>query len=311
MLGKLDLRLWNRKLRYEFTIERQITVIKGNSGTGKTTFFEMVQDAISGGKGVHCNISDKLVTLPDRVNLDHYRDLHNKIFVFDESQRFILERDFANFVNYSDNYFIFITRAGIMDWLTYSVNDIYELQTQQDSTGNYITRLYNLYSDSPVSISPDLILTEDSGAGNQMFSLLYGDERVKSAYGKDNVYNRLNELQFEKAYVIVDGAGFGNCIGRILKSFGDKINIFAPESFEYLLLNTSKLKRFLTTELDCTYNFCDTTKFISWERYYTSLLKIISTEHLRIKYDKGDLPEVFKSDYFINEVSNQVPDSII
>lgn len=141
MLGKLDLRLWNRKLRYEFTIERQITVIKGNSGTGKTTFFEMVQDAISGGRGVHCNISDKLVTLTDRVNLDHYRDLHNKIFVFDESQRFILERDFVNFVNYSDNYFIFITRGRIAGILDCAICSACELTTDTDKDGIFITKL--------------------------------------------------------------------------------------------------------------------------------------------------------------------------
>ena len=44
MIGKHTIRIGNSKLRYEFTINRNITILKGDSATGKTTLVEMVRE---------------------------------------------------------------------------------------------------------------------------------------------------------------------------------------------------------------------------------------------------------------------------
>ena len=49
MTGKYEIRIENRSLVYEFTIRRNITVIRGNSATGKTTLISSNAECISAG----------------------------------------------------------------------------------------------------------------------------------------------------------------------------------------------------------------------------------------------------------------------
>ena len=50
MKGKYHVKLQNGSLRYEFDIKRNITVLKGDSATGKTTLIGMVQEYINNGE---------------------------------------------------------------------------------------------------------------------------------------------------------------------------------------------------------------------------------------------------------------------
>lgn len=312
MKGKYNVCIWDNKLKYDLVLERQITVIKGKSGTGKSTLYTMFEDAILKGRqtGVHCNCKDKIRFLSlkdDYVKV--IRNEHDKIFILDEYLDFIEEVDFARAVQNSDNYFIFITRSGRMKWLTYSANDVYELRTVKDENDKYITRLYSKYLDTPYSLESDLIVTEDSNSGYEMFSLIFEGKKVISAHGRDNVYNTLVSSNFSCAYVIVDGSAFGSCIGRILPKF-DNVYIFAPESFEFLLLNSGTFKKFVLDNIENTSDYCDSVKYISWERYFTDLLSKVSKEKYGIDYVKKKLDSFFKSDYYINEIKKQIPDEV-
>ena len=42
MKGKYSVFVQNNRLRYEFTISRNITIIRGNSATGKTTLLDLL-----------------------------------------------------------------------------------------------------------------------------------------------------------------------------------------------------------------------------------------------------------------------------
>ena len=44
MTGSYEIVVSNVKVRYEFTIRRNITVVKGDSATGKTTLVEMIRE---------------------------------------------------------------------------------------------------------------------------------------------------------------------------------------------------------------------------------------------------------------------------
>ena len=148
MKGKYDISIWDNKIRFELVLERQITVIKGKSGTGKSTLFMMFEDMLNKGRvtGIHCNCKDKIrvLSLSDDFKTIISNE-HDKIFVFDEYFDYIQTQEFAEAVNNSDNYFIFITRSGRMNWLTYSVNNIYELRTERDGL-KFVTRLYAKYT---------------------------------------------------------------------------------------------------------------------------------------------------------------------
>ena len=311
MKGKYSITVYNNRIRYELEIERNITVIKGNSGTGKTTLYSMFRDLLSTNRytGVKCNCRDKIKVLDN--NSDWKRELSintGKIFLSDEDTEYITTQEFAESLNSSDNYFIFITRSGRMSWLTYSVDCIYELGTEK--VGNVsVTKMYKRYFDIGKLVKPDLVISEDSNSGFEMFNLVF-DCDVVSAKGRDRVYSTLKSYinRYKTIYVIVDGSAFGSCIGRLIPFLDKGVSIFAPESVEYLMLLSDTFERYLTSELTETYNFCDSIKYLSWERYYTELLKTICKSNYGFSYSKKRLNNFFKSEYFINHIKNQLTD---
>lgn len=152
MRGRYNIIVYNNRVRYELEIERNLTVIKGNSGTGKTTLYNMVRDLLSTSRytGINCNFRDKIRILDNSSDWRNELSINTeKIFISDEGTEYITTQEFSESLNSSDNYFIFITRSGRMRWLTYSVDCIYELGTEK--VGNIsITRLYKR------SVKPDL-----------------------------------------------------------------------------------------------------------------------------------------------------------
>ncbi len=50
MKGSYRITISNAKVRYDFIIRRNITIIKGDSATGKTTLAEMVQEYYESGE---------------------------------------------------------------------------------------------------------------------------------------------------------------------------------------------------------------------------------------------------------------------
>lgn len=61
MKGKYSVFVQNNRLRYEFTISRNITIIRGDSATGKTTLLDLLnaydRDGESSGVLVKCDVS--------------------------------------------------------------------------------------------------------------------------------------------------------------------------------------------------------------------------------------------------------------
>ena len=50
MKGKYYITVQNKKLRYELEVKRNITIIRGDSATGKTTLIEMLESAANLGE---------------------------------------------------------------------------------------------------------------------------------------------------------------------------------------------------------------------------------------------------------------------
>ena len=60
MKGKYSVFVQNNRLRYEFTISRNITIIRGDSATGKTTLLDLLnaydREGESSGVLVKCDV---------------------------------------------------------------------------------------------------------------------------------------------------------------------------------------------------------------------------------------------------------------
>lgn len=101
-----------RGTKYTFTIKRNITIVRGDSGTGKTTLFNMVADYMRTGEqsGVSLQCDCPCVALTDYDWRNQLSSVHDSIVFVDEGLKEIHSDEFAHHVLYSSNYFVLISR---------------------------------------------------------------------------------------------------------------------------------------------------------------------------------------------------------
>ena len=130
MKGKIEIRVSNRNVQYKFTLIRNITVIRGNSGTGKTTLFDMIADYTRLGteSGVTVVSSVPCVALTDLDWENQLRQTENSVVFIDEGFKPVVSQDFAAAVKNTGNYYVFFYREPLRE-LPYSVEEIYEIKT--------------------------------------------------------------------------------------------------------------------------------------------------------------------------------------
>lgn len=118
-----------RGTKYTFTIKRNITIVRGDSGTGKTTLFDMVADYMRTGEqsGVSLQCDCPCVALTDYDWRNQLSSVHDSIVFVDEGLKEIHSDEFAHHVLYSSNYFVLISRADFPN-LPYSVDEIYKIK---------------------------------------------------------------------------------------------------------------------------------------------------------------------------------------
>ena len=148
MKGKFDILVQNNRLRYEFTVSRNITIIRGDSATGKTTLLELLaayyNDGDSSGVLVRCDVPCVV------VGGQHWREnlslVRNSIVFIDECNAFVKSETFAVSVKESDNYYVIVSRDDLPN-LPYSVNEIYGIRQSSKYAGlkQVYNELYQLY----------------------------------------------------------------------------------------------------------------------------------------------------------------------
>lgn len=100
MKGKHKIIVKNRVLHYEFEIKRNITIIQGNSATGKTTLFELLRQYMNLGEDsgidVICDVPCRIVESIDWKMI--ISNLSGNIIFIDEGNKFIFSEEFASIV---------------------------------------------------------------------------------------------------------------------------------------------------------------------------------------------------------------------
>lgn len=128
MKGKYKVSVENNRLHYEFEIKQNITIIRGDSATGKTILVNMLRQAqkfgASSGIDLICEVPCKILEGENwKLILENAADT---IFFIDNGNAFINTVEFAEAVKKSNNYFVLITRENLHN-LPYSVDEIYGL----------------------------------------------------------------------------------------------------------------------------------------------------------------------------------------
>ena len=225
MKGSYKIIVQNSNVRYEFEIRRNITIIKGDSATGKTTLVEMIGEFYENGtsSGIELFCEKTCSVLSGRNWKAALDTMKEEIIFIDEGNAFVYSTEFARAVQESDNYYVIVTREGLVN-LPYSVEEIYGIR----ESGKYAAlkqtynELYHIYGETDFheKIKPEKVIVEDSNSGFEFFKEIAEKEEcvVISANGKSNIFEKvLQSTGEEKVLVIADGAAFGSEMDRMVK----------------------------------------------------------------------------------------------
>lgn len=299
--GSYDVVVNSRRLQYKFTIRRNVTVIRGQSATGKTTLVDMIRDCNENGidSGVTISCDRSCIVLAGRNWERDLSELENSIVFIDEGHNFVLSQDFSEAIRHSSNYYVIVTRERL-DNIPYSVDEIYGIRT----SGKYgefksaYHEFYRIYENIPLreNVKIENIIAEDSNSGYQFFCEIAREhgKGCISSVGKSNMAKTIMDSK-ESVLVIADGAAFGPEMERIteLMKIRDNIYLYLPESFEWLILQSGLITRENLQEmLAKPYDYIDSEKYFSWERFFTEVLQD-STKGTVYQYAKSKLNPVF------------------
>ena len=314
MKGMHHIVIQNKRIRFAFSIKRNITIIRGDSATGKTTLFSMIEEYGNLGKdsGVQIQCDKACVAISGKYWQETLENIHDSIVFVDEDSRFLKTKDFAKRIRNSNNYYVLITRENLPA-LPYSVEEIYGIHCsgRYMNTRQIYNLFYKIYSETnPGKILIKSLITEDSQAGFTFFSQVSKTRGIccESAGGKSNILGILQEKLLDKeqkeTLVIADGAAFGPEMAHISQLLRGNVNIklYLPESFEWLLLYADFLnKPFIRKKLEEAENYIESEKYFSWERYFTDLL-MEETKDSPYPYDKSNLKDFYLQDKVVQKV---------
>ena len=304
MRGKHRIIIQNNRLHYEYEIKRNITIIQGDSATGKTTLINMLRQVenLGDSSGIDV-ISDVPCRILEGRNWKILlENMSGNIIFIDEDNEFINTEEFAEAVRGSDNYFVLITRENLYN-LPYSVEEIYGLRSsgKYQNTKRVYQQMYQIYSNiQDVPVKPARIITEDSNAGYEFFEAAGREKGIlcESAGGKSNIFNLIRNVKDEEVCVVADGAAIGPEMNRLYKQAekAKNITLYLPESFEWIILKSGLIEgKDLQKILEEPEKYIDSGEFFSWERYFTKLL-VNMTEETYLKYRKAHLNKAYLHD---------------
>ncbi|MCD7715063.1 MAG: translation initiation factor 2 [Lachnospiraceae bacterium] len=314
MKGKHKVVISNNRLHYEFEIKRNITIIQGDSATGKTTLINMIrqENELGSSSGVNISCDVPCVVVEGRNWKVFLQTISNSIVFIDEGSAFIKTEEFAGVIRNSGNYYVLITRENLYN-LPYSVEEIYGIHSsgKYHDTRKVYQQMYQIYSPAEkLPIKPETVLVEDSNSGFDFFNAVCkqkGKDCI-SAGGKSNIKRILAEMQGKQVCVIADGAAIGAEMRDlfILASKNLSINLYLPESFEWLILNSNVIADSEIRQiLDHAEDYVESNQFFSWERYFTKLL-VDKTQNSYLKYQKTKLNENYLRDKIKDQITQNI-----
>ena len=136
MIGKFDITVQNRQATYKFSLERNITILQGDSAKGKSFLVYLInQHNAVKDSGISIYVKNSLGITADlgEMTYDIWNNrtiVKNRIYFIEETQDFVKTDEFAKFIAETGIYIVLITRDGIPS-LPYSVNEIYTIETNE------------------------------------------------------------------------------------------------------------------------------------------------------------------------------------
>ena len=215
MKGTHHIEVKNRDAVFKFDLQRNITIVRGDSGTGKTTLFDMIADytRLQDASGVNISCDKPCVALIDLDWQHQLAGIRDSIVFIDEGAEYLKTKEFAHTIKGTDNYYVIFNRESLHE-LPYSVEEIYEIK----ASGKYhsFKRMFkssgkHLYyrGKAGSKLNFDTLLTEDSRSGYQFYQHYFQGSGIECFTSASNsaIFKWLLEHEDKKVFVIADGSG--------------------------------------------------------------------------------------------------------
>lgn len=313
MKGKIKISVKNRFISFNFTLERNVTILTGDSGTGKTKLINMVRDFSELGKssGVTLKCDKPCLVLAGRNWEAELENTHESIIFVEESTPFLTSYDFARRIKNSDNYYVLVTREPLPQ-IPYSIDSI--KQIRKKGKNPKIESIYKNISVKDISDFPyELAIIEDSKTGFQFYAKASEgtDMECISSNGKSGIVDLLNRNKNKKVLIIADSAALGSEIRELMyfkEKSQNKTDFFLPESFEWLILRSdifsgsTDIQEILENPVD----YIECQEYFSWEQYFTILLVNSTKGKANLEYpkNKSQLPSGYLNESNIDKILN-------
>lgn len=312
MVGKYEIQVKTNKVEFKLEVKRKYTILRGDSGTGKTRLSGLIQKSKFYNSGIKVICDLPIITVQDTDVFQLYLDRNDKaIYILDEAvcRELYYNYNIVDLTEKREGYFVLITRYKF-GGIPYSCSDVYYMDYKNSIGSKTFYQARNCYEwEDDFSVNASYIITEDEKAGFKFYRDTCNGE-VISAKGNSNLSKiALNLLSSGKnnIFIIADGSAFGShiekCIDLVKNQYeGRVVRLFIPESFEYLVLKSGIFK-VPDKYLNETFNHADSVKFLSWERYYTWLLGKVAKKY-KTEYHKEckELPKYLISDSSVSKM---------
>lgn len=313
MQGKIKISVRNKHIHFQFTLERNVTILTGDSGTGKTKLINMIRNYADLGKssGVTLTCEKPCIVLAGKNWERDLEQISESIVFVEESTDFLARHEFAKAVQESDNYYVLVTREPLPQ-IPYSIDSIKWIN--KNGKNPKIVKMYSDLSVKSISNFPyDVVIVEDGKSGYFFFQRAAKGYPLKcvTANGKSNLVKCLRERKEGRILVIADAAALGSEIKSLqyYRTSSDKrIDLFLPESFEWLILhsaiygNDREVQNILADPIE----YIDCKEYFSWERFFTALLVTASKGKPNLEYpsSKAHIPSGYLAEGNVENILN-------
>lgn len=309
--SSVKLELHSNIMNIDIVLDRRFTVVRGDSGTGKTTLVSLIRenapdieiestldiriaddttwDILMQGSTNSIIIFDDL----DCVNTTKFAHLYSRYAVANNLYLLLFARDdFNNYTAEDPQLMSFDLAKGI----SYSSNSVFSLQ--QVGTQYFLQPYYDLPGFATDFVN---VLVEDSTSGFEFFKQLFSDTDINviaASNGKSSFCSDASKID-GKTLLLYDSAAFGCHMEQLMNEvISQKCVIILEdyECFEEFILQTS----FFNMRKDVQLILKDIPKyanlFSSWEAFYEGVINKLSTKSYYRYTHSGDLKDCYLLD---------------
>ena len=133
MKGKKTIRVYDKRVGYTLEVSRKVTILRGDSGTGKTTFKNMIDKyscyGSTSGVSLECEVPVHCVTLHEYMPVSCLKQIEGSIVIIDAADINIMKSNqFYEVIDALDIYVVIISRRGTLGRVSYLADEVFELK---------------------------------------------------------------------------------------------------------------------------------------------------------------------------------------